>query len=635
MTIPKIKQSEFKDFLTRAQYLYSLRTKENEILNYKPNEAQLILDRIRNEEFKRSLDNKGIRQAKILLLKSRQIGGTTDTAMFNFDTMLNLQHAFGIIIAHDDRSTSVIYDKYKHIYNYLPEYVQIVGDDGQEIYDGNGNPLLVSVKPEKESYSGHRLEFADKTKSRLVIRTAGSGDNVGRGDTMNLVHLSECGFYTHFDDVLYSINQTLPKNGMIYSVLESTANGVSGKGEAFYDLWTKSTQEWKRFENGQITSFEGYRPIFIPWYYLDEYRQPLMGGKLIDVEAINFGSNEKRKEFHEMEDYLVEEVFDNRDEGLEAINWYRWCIKENCKYNLTIAHQEYPTTPEQAFISTDNCFFDTPKLFHVKQTYEQKGEPEHKIGYINDDFEFIESKTGDLKVWEESDKSYVNRYIVSLDPSMGYEGGDYSCMMVYDRLEDDFVAKWYGNMKEDLVAEELLKVAYYYNEALIIPEINLNTVITLIRPEGNMPYTGDIYVREVKSRNSVEYGYHTLGGTRKTLLDLYSAWLRENYFKIKDLDSLDEHLSFIKRVTNGLPRYEAAQGKHDDQVIASALCIIGAEWWEEEIAHVDYQMNDYDMIVEPKSPSKKRLFKNSSLGTGVASVARNSKKPLKQSSLGN
>ena len=630
MVIPKIKETEFKEFKSRAKHLYSLRTKDNRIVNYVPNEAQNILGKVRQEEFERSMKNKGVPQAKIILLKSRQIGGTTDTAMFNFDKMLNLNHTFGIIIAHDDKSTSVIYDKYKHIYNYLPDYIQITKDDGSEILDGQGNPLLISVKPEKESYSGHRLQFADKTKSRLVVRTAGSGDNVGRGDTLNLAHISEGAFFTHFDDVLNSINQTLPRTGEIYSVIESTANGVSGNGKDFYDLWTKSTNEWKRFENKQISSFEGYRPVFIPWYFLKEYRQPLLGGKLIDVEAINFGSNESRKDFHEMEDYLVEEVFDDREEGLEAINWYRWCIKENCKYNLQKAHQEYPTTAEQAFLSTDNCYFDTPKLFQVKQTYEAKGPPEHKTGFINEDFEFVESRTGDLKVWKQADKSYVNRYIVSLDPSMGVEGGDYSCMMVYDRLEDEFVAKWYGNMKEDLVAEELLKLAYYYNEALIIPEINLNTVITLIRPEGNMPYTGDIYMREIKSRNSVDYGYHTLGGTRKTLLDMYAKWLRENYFKIKDLDLLDEHLSFVKRVTNGLPRYEAADGKHDDQVIASALCIIANEWWEEEMAQLNEERSDYQEIIEPKG--MKRTFKSSSLGRKIATPARTSTK-FKQSSL--
>lgn len=581
----------------------------------------MILNSIREEEFERSLNNRGVKQAKIILLKSRQIGGTTDTAMFNFDTMLHLNYAFGVIIAHDDRSTSIIYDKYKLIYNYLPEYIQITEDDGTEILDPQGNPTLISIKPEKESFSGHRLQFADKTRSRLVVRTAGSGDNVGRGDTLNLAHLSEGAFFTHFDDVLNSINQTLPRNGEIYSVIESTANGVSGTGQGFYDLWTKSEQEWKRFKNGQITSFEGYRPVFIPWYYLKEYRQPLIGGKLIDVEAVNFGSNEMRKQFHEMEDYLVEEVFDDRDEGLEAINWYRWCVKENCKYNLRIAHQEYPTTPEQAFLSTDNCYFDTPKLFQVKQTYEQKGEPEFQIGYINEDFEFVESATGDLKVWKHPDKNYTNRYIISLDPSQGVEGGDYSCMFIYDRLEDEFVAKWYGNRKEDLVAEELLKVAYYYNEGLIVPEINMNTVITLIRPEGMMPYTGDIYMREVKSRGAVDYGYHTLGGTRKTLIDMYSAWLRENHFRIKDLDSLDEHLSFVKRVTNGMPKYQAAEGKHDDQVIAAALCIAGSHWWEEEIGIMNEEKTDFTDVIEPKR--SKRLFKSSSLGGALASPARN------------
>lgn len=1039
----KIKQSEFSNFLGRAKNLYHIRSENNELVTYTPNEAQLILNQIKEEEFERSEAEFGVKRCKIILLKSRQIGGTTDTAVFNLDTMMNLNLAYGLVLAHDDKSTNIIYEKYKVAYDNIPEYVEIVDDNGDRIDKG----LIYEVKPKPESYSGYKLQFSNKTKSRLLVRTAGAGDNVGRGDTLNFVHLclgedtkiilsdgstklikdidsgdlvitssgvvapvkqkfnsgiqqtfklktwlsneeiyptekhkiltdkgykltkditnddyialpkfnltneithynfeitddnkkknptiikhsfelnydfgymlgyylaeghikdnfsqvsftynrnehyinkvikdfgylassykkkerknslttktifygkilpnllneicgrvkdkniptwflktnenfvkgvikgyfdgdgsktqsiykpkskskniktqpsvvyeyikninygketisqvanrlnktyqtiwklynkyknsslkeieknfpylqneykiqevsstsihekitrqlkrlvlslnlgvpsvrynknvyrydkkvsstyilgmygsllsnfdvfnfkgntkkevnkyknidgtwfvkiksiepykieqtydievdhkdhnfetvvgvvsnSEGASYDHFDDVLTSINQSLPKSAFNYAIIESTANGISGKGEGFYNLWKKSVDEWDKFKSGRTSTFQGYRPVFISWYLMKKYRLPLVNNELIDVESVNFGSPENKKRFYDTEKVILEEIFaDDRQEGLKAINWYRWCVKENCNYDYARARREYPTFPEDAFLSTDMCFFDTSKLFSVLNKYED-GEPDCEMGVVDYDEDgelvFQPDPFGDLKVWEHPDLTYMNRYIVSLDPSYGMQEGDYSCMFVFDRLEQKFVAKWYGNMKEDLVAEELLKLAYYYNEALIIPEMNLNTVMTLIKPDGIMPYTGEIYQRYIKSRNSEEYGFHTLGNTRKLLLDSYNAWLREDYNKIPDIESLKEHISFIKRKgQNGLPRYEAAEGKHDDQVIAMALCIVAHNWWDEEVWELDEDKQDVSKIFVVNPSFKKKELRSSQVG---------------------
>ena len=625
--IPQIKVQHYKSFLGRAKQLYKLRSEENKLITYVPNQAQKVLERVREEEFARSTENKGVKHCRIILLKSRQVGGTTDTAVYNSDVMLHLPEARGIVLAHDDKSVPIIYDKYKVVYNNLPEYIEIVDENGNSY---TPQPKIVKLQPDTESYSGYRLKFSEGTNAAMTIRTAGGGDNVGKGDTLNLCHASEAANYDYFDDVMASITQSMPNHSpFLYSVIESTANGVSGKGEGFYQMWIKSEQEWKNFKQGKTSSFQGYRPVFVPWYDMLKYREPLINDKLIDISNIDFGSPEAKKDFLEMEEKIVEEVFDTKQEGLQAINWYRWCIKTNCKYSLNVAKRYYPTTPEDAFISSDKCFFDTPKLFQVKKKFELGEEPKYELGFIDDDFQFEESTIGSLKIWEHPDLSWENRYVVSLDPSYGIEDGDYSCIMVFDRLEQKFVAKWYGNLKEDLIAEELIKIATYYNDALIIPEMNLNTVVTIIKPDGLMPYQGPIYYRSVKSRGTLEYGFHTLGNTRKVLLDTYNAWLRDDYFKIMDKDTLDEHLSFIKRITHGLPKYEAAQGKHDDMVIACALCIYADQWWDEEIFQRTDDGKDIKQIISKKR-SNYNLIKLSKLQKGGK---KTNNKPFRQTNL--
>lgn len=605
--IPKITISDYGTFYGRSKHLYHIRTEQNEILGFTPNEAQIRLDKIRKEEFERNKSIKGVEQAKIILLKGRQVGGTTETACFNFDTMQRIPNARGLVLAHDDKSTPVIYEKYRIIYKNLPDIIEIVNDDGSSRIQPNGQPEYVRVRMDHESFSGYQLKFSEGTESSFLVRTAGSGDNVGKGDTLNFCHFSEAANYEHFNDVLSSVNQSMPKSAFIYSIIESTANGVSGTGEGYYKMWMKSVAEWERFEKGITTRFDGYRPVFIPWYELEKYKSPLLNGKLIDIESINFHTPEYKKEFFEMEEKIVEEVFkDNKEKGLEAINWYRWCIKENCQYDILSAKRYYPTVPEDAFLSTDVSFFNSAKMFQVMKVYEQK-DPTQLKGIINKQNEFEENPFGELTIWELPKPHWHDRYVVSLDPSYGIEQGDYACMFVFDRVEKRFVAKWYGNQKEDILAEEMSKLGYFYNNALLVPEVNLRTVVTLIRPNGMIPYEGRIYTYAVKSRNgAMEYGYHTYGPNRGVLLNNYNRWLRDDYFKIPDLESLKEHITFVKKVTRQTPKYEAAEGMFDDQVIAMALCIEGDSWWDDEPFLADSQ--EKDIIEIYNNTAKKRKF---------------------------
>lgn len=625
--VAKIPYSEYGEFKDRCKYLYHIRSEDNRLIPYQPNEAQRYLEKIRQEEFERNKNITGEKQCKIILLKGRQVGGTTDTAMFNMDIMLNLNMAYGLILAHNRDSTPILYEKYRQCYLNLPDKIMLVDDNGDPLMSGDG-PLIYWLKPEYEAFSAGQLKFSNlpngekSTESRVLVRTAGAGENVGRGDTLNFVHLSEFGYYDYGEEVLTSINQSLPSNSFVYSVIESTANGISGKGAAFYKLWDKSTKDWKRFEQGLVDTFEGYRPVFIPWYKMLKYRKPLVNGKLVDIENVDWDSPENKQQHLEMEEKLVEEIFEDRQQGLEAINWYRWCIKENCHYDILQAKREYPTTPQDAFISSDNSFFDTPKLFVVNENFERNGEPHRDRGYINEYDEFVEDRFGDFYVWEHPQKGYRNRYVCSLDPSEGRDG-DYSCIMIFDRLEEKFVAKWYGNLKEDLVAKELLKIAYYYNEALIIPERNLSTVITLIEPDGEYPYTGDIYYQNIASRG-FDWGYYT-HNNKKDLLMQYNAWLRKDYSKIPDKSILEEHITFVKEVVNGRAKYGASDGNFDDQLIACALAIEGHIWWNKEIYTVEE--DDVSGIVNIKKPlSTRRAIRAGRLGKGFRNEKAQAKK---------
>lgn len=630
--IVRMPAADMMTFYGRAKHLYYIRTKDNQLVPYIPNQGQLLLGNIIEEEIARAYKETGLESCRVIILKPRQIGATTDTALRILDFMLRLPMCYGIVLNHLGEDTDLVFDKYKIAYDNLPDFVELTDEKGDVILDPSTGTSLIPFKPTEDSNSAKQLRFGNMTKSWLNVRTAGSGDNIGKGSSINCCHFTESANYDHYEKVLSSVNQMLSRISTSFVVNESTANGTTGAGRGFYETWIRSDRAWKRFIEGETATFEGFRPVFIPWYVIDEYRLPLQDGKLVDIEDINFGTPENKRKFLEREQMLITEY----GVTLDRINWYRWNIKINCEYRLADANRYYPTFPEDAFLATDKCFFDSNKLQGMKAQFDNgtKKVPA-ETGYLDEFLMFVPSATGELTVFEEPDLSSSNRYIVSCDMSKGVEDGDYTSMYVFDRLEEKFVAHWHGRMAEDLVAQELMKLGIWYGHALVIPENNMGTVINIIKPDGLMPYDGPLYYK-MTGRESLDYGYHTLGNTRKILLDEYSAWLRTNYDKLPDVNTVNEHLKFVRTVsTGGTVKYQADAGAKDDRVISAALCIVAHNWWDEEIGIMNEKRTDYLSVVKVNRLSSMRTgFRQSELGMSSVSRVQTPVKKLRQSQVG-
>jgi hypothetical protein len=611
-------------FVDRSRYLYNIRTEDNETLGYEVNEAQKYLNGIIQEEYARSTEQFGVPQCKLVVLKARQVGITTDTACRIIDGTIGLNMAHALIMAHEEKSTEIIFDKYKLLYQELPDEIVITGDDGNPMMVG-GKPMTVSGKPDTNSDSGYRLSFKTGSKGRIFVRTAGSRDNVGRGDTLNFVHLSEYSRYPAASTTLKAINQGIPKNAQVYAIIESTANGVSGEGEDFYKLWVKSIKGWADYEEGKSSTFSGWRPVFIPWYWMSKYTRQLIDNQMVSVEDVDFGSQEAKNQFFEREDLL------RKDYGItdEQLNWYRWAVIELCDYDYATMLQEYPTFWQDAFLASDTGVFNNDKLIPLEEQMRVGLAPKVDTGYLDEDMKFISSRSGKLKIKEFPNENWINRYIISLDQSTGKEGGDNAVMSVWDRLERKFVAQWVGLLEEDLLAQEYINLCTFYNEGLAIPESNLATVINLIKPEGFIPYTGPLYIRTNDSTEKQEYGFRTDRMTKKMLVDNYLSYIRENYTPewMFDLDTVKEHITFVRKPKNGHVKYEASEGNHDDRVVGRMLACWGDAWWDEKMWCIDTEKSSiYDLLNKPIAVRRNPIrqsgvgktigFKQSRLGRG-------------------
>ena len=249
--------------------------------------------------------------------------------------------------------------------------------------------------------------------------------------------------------------------------IESTANGVGGW---FYDFWKKA-------ERGETD----YLPIFLGWHENPEYSRPFSSKaeKRAFIESVMSTSYDDKGNEIKTEERILRETLNL---SWEQLNWRQWCITNKLNGDIDKFHQEYPATPDEAFIASGRPVFPTNALKKYLDSVEQP----IKTGYLVEGtgrVEIDEDKSGYVKIWKfpEPDKFYC----IGADVAEGLITGDYSCGIVVD---EDFhlCAVWHGHADPDVFGGELVKLAKFYNEAYLGVESNNNgssTLRTIIRNE--------------------------------------------------------------------------------------------------------------------------------------------------------
>lgn len=627
----------FEDLLVRAPYLYNIRDINGKNIPFVANQPQRIVHQHVIEETTRSMNNRGIVDVKLIQCKGRRMGLSTYSEVFIMDHMLNNDNTHAQVIAHDELGTATIYKMYKWTFEQLPHYIEFVDDKGHVVVVG-GQKMIIPIRPSGKP-NWNKMQFDDMTRSFLNIFTGGKGDAGGKGGALNCVHFSEVANFTAYEDVISStVNQLQGDN--TFGVKESTPNGVSGIGKHFYDEFTLEMRRWKQFEQGKTDDFIGWRPEMLPWYWMDEYRMPLFKGKKIDIQEI-FKSNQEYREYLDWEEWIETQVIDTDPVTMakdydrkESTNWYRYIIINKSQKKLGLARRYYPTNPDEAFLSSDDCMFDAIKLHSVKIEVKDLV----KVGVLTGDITskgFTPNTTGKWRIQSLPKRNWKYRYILANDQAEGVQDGDPHGISVFDRLDQIFVAHWDDIIKEHEVPEMVLNAMYFYNEAFGIIEANRTHVINTLRPDGTMPYSGDLYYERTSRKRGrggqIRYGFKTQGPSRKLLLSTYLEYLEENmggtttnYDFLFDEENIQQHISFIRQIRGGATFHGAAQGQHDEQVITNALCITGDKIWnkipiyvgsrdeaEEDDDLMDIVNRDMDEITKKMGEGGIGVIKNS------------------------
>ena len=444
-------------------------------------------------------------RVRMLILKSRQTGISTYCQARGFWKTVTAKNQNAVVVSHLNESTKAIFNIVKNFYENLP------------------HPL---VKPELKESTNNSMAFTHG--SRWRIATARTGE-VGRGWTTNYLHGSEVAFYPNAD-IIPGLLQTVPE-AESEILLESTANGAGGW---FYDACMRALRG------------EGEWDIcFIPWYMMPDYTRKC--DPYFELER-------------EEED--IKKMFDLTD---EQIMFRRLKIQELGSEDLF--RQEYPSTPQEAFLTTGRLFVE-PK--YIDQAAVECYTPVQR--YDVRESEFVEHHKGLLKIFENPKDSL--RYCVGVDVAEGLEHGDYSCIQVLDHMGNQ-VATWSGHVDPFDLAYIVAKIATFYNKAWTLVERN-NHGLTTIRKMQELNYP-NLYVEQTVDDAYVDKltrraGFMTTSKTKPLIIDNLAHLLRQGESGIVDIDLIDELRTYVvdaRGITN------AQHGCFDDRIMAYAIALFG------------------------------------------------------------
>ena len=505
---------------------------------------------------------------RIIDLKSRQVGGTTFfKALGHHHCQFNKQ-ANAMCIAHLSESTKEIFHIIKRYQENLPEAIGLIA-------------------PAK--LIGNSIRW--KHGARYQIQTQGSTD-AARGSTWDFLHLSEVALWhkrrrtTTDEDALQAQLAAVADVPGTYVFMESTANGASG---AFYNRFWQAYKD----EPGNI-----YRHVFFGWQDHDRYILP---EDLTDTQL-----DKRMREAHKAGDDLLywrlatelgyDEVWAKRamefDLSPERVKWAVQTVLTKFGGDIVRFDTEYPLSPQIAFTSSSRSPFDQQKI-QARIEEIQESSDILNSGELFDSSYILKPGRDDWQIYDEPKPGH--EYIVAVDTAHGIEDGDFSCIQVLDRVGREQVAEYYARTPPDVVAKQARLVSLFYNNALLIPEID-GPGLAVIKELLDSDYQ-NLFVRNINASNWTQrYGFRTQSkGERDAIIAATAQAIRLETHVFNSLRLLSEYKVFVETSTR---RCEAMPGEHDDAVMAMAIAIYVDSMMEDAAIseHVLKESVPYDAV---------------------------------------
>ena len=230
---------------------------------------------------------------------------------------------------------------------------------------------------------------------------------------------------------------------------------------------------------------------------------------------------------------------------------------------LDLFKQEYPSEPDEAFLSTGRPVFNLEQL--TKQLTKTL---DLKERYALEDDKFEVNARGELSTYRPLTAG--EQYVIGCDVSMGIRGSDWSCAQILDSKKRQ-IATWRGHVHPDYLAQILFALGEYYNDAFIVVENNNHGILTCTRLGKDLAYPNfytETVLDKMTDRETTKLGFTTTARTKPLIIDQLRASMRKEEIELNCKVTIREMLTYIATETGAM---QAEAGCFDDTVIALAL----------------------------------------------------------------
>lgn len=313
-------EAVYKDFESRAGNLpdfakghCKIRQRDGSLVPLKFNATQKYV----HEQLEKQRQETG--KVRAVILKGRQQGVSTYVAARFYHKVVHNIGLRCMILTHLEAASANLFGLARRYHDNMPNEIKVQAslDSAKELYF-------------KGLDSGYK------------VGTAGN-KNVGRSDTIQLLHASEVAFWNNDTDVVLAALQAVPNVEGSEIIMESTANGIGNVYHQYAMEAMNGDSEWQL--------------IFAPWYW-EKSNQFKRDSILYDLD------DEERM------------LKDECGVHFNQLHWRRRKIKE--LGSIERFRQEYPSNPMEAFQASGTSFIPASM---VAQAMERKphGDTMHQM----------------------------------------------------------------------------------------------------------------------------------------------------------------------------------------------------------------------------------------------------------------
>ncbi len=513
-----------------AKHLH-VRAKSGELIPYILQPSQLKLLAAVEEQQRQG------RPVRIISLKARQVMMSTAVAgifyqQLGFNTGIHAR-----VVAHESDAAGDIFDYYRTFHdNYDPT-------------EGFRKAALVN------DAQGWMRWDNDSWARILAARNTGSG----RSATVSLYHLSEFGFWNDATKLMRGVLGSVPKTPESMVIVESTANGM---GNEFHRLCLLAMDPRRR---------SAWKFVFFAWHEHPEYQMEL------DCAVGEFDRDLSAEERALQRRFRL---------SLEQLRWRRWMIEDEFSGDEEGFKQEYPSTPQEAFIQSGRPYFSTKHVARAPVV-----EPaligdlcQERIGTMLETY-VLPNDDGALRIWKQPEQGHI--YTLGADTAKGLDVNegvgqadpDWSVGCVLDYRSGEQVAVYRARVIATEFGRILEALARWYGTTFVVPEgdgLGRSAIEEMLRrhyPAG-LIWAAKPDLLSKGNATTFQLGYQPTQVNRVRLLARLQLAVIDMSVLVRDAETQSEMQTFIYK-PDGKPEHQSTC--HDDCVFALAYALTGIQ----------------------------------------------------------